>query len=183
LSLLALQAVKIGIWIIGLLGFVAGALLLVTPRSSLELQSGPAQWLLRADIGAFFNRRFAIERSVYRRHRIVGAAVLAGATAALVLLVLAVSNPYSMGLRKVLGMLGFRVAVAAIGALVLGLLLAGFCLIVRPSMLKGFESAANRWIAPLPSGSAIDLSRSILRAPRLVGVLLIAAGAACLWPF
>ena len=180
LSLITLQALKVGIWIVGLLGFLSGAMLLLFPRASLELPSGLAHWLLRADLSAFLDRRFMIERPIYRRHRMVGTLVLVGATASLALLVLAVGSPYSIGLRRLLGVLGFRVAVATVGAAALMLLLIGFCLIVRPSVLKGFESVANRWIAP--SGSAIDLSRSILRAPRLFGALLMAAGAACLWP-
>jgi hypothetical protein len=57
-------------------------------------------------------------------------------------------------------------------------------LLIRPSALKGFETAANRWIGSLPSagkpGRGEVHSRCVLRAPRLTALLLLAAGIACL---
>jgi hypothetical protein len=65
----------------------------------------------------------------------------------------------------------------------------GVFLLVRPSALKGLETAANRWIEPFPSSTKATvpaetgINRLILRAPRFSGLLLLAAGLACLLAF
>ena len=62
----------------------------------------------------------------------------------------------------------------------------GVFLFTRPSALKDFEKAANRWIEFLPetpsSSTLADkgLGWLVLRAPRSIGLILIILGLGCL---
>ena len=167
--------------IAGVLGIVSGAVLLLMPRQALSDPTRWRRWLLEIDFAGPFARRYSIERTFYRRHRAFGVAVIAGALAWLSLLWGLRGRQWVEGaLAAMLGSAGIRVLTMT-GAIVGLLALAfGVLLLVRPSTLKGIEAAVNRWIEPFPGldGKA-DVSRLVVRAPRLVGLILLAAGLGC----
>ena len=172
---------KIATGVAGVLGIATGATLALAPKRLFEPSEAVGRWLLGTDVGELFDRRYTIERRVYRRHRIVGGVVLAGAAAALTLILFLSIDPRSAPIRKALGRFEFRTLVAVAATIACVLVVFGLCLLVRPSLLKGLETAANRWIDASARAKRFDVSRLVLRAPRLVGMLLLVGGFACLW--
>ena len=162
----------------GAFGIVAGAFLLVAP-GALHEGSRWRHWLLEADLAAVLDARRAIERPLYRHHRVFGAAVIAGALAWFATL---------WTLRDRFPVPGeyagtVTLALCTLAAFALGI---GVFLLIRPSALKRFEATANRWIEPLPSSGKGDASASyavinrlVVRAPRFTGLLLLTAGLGC----
>ena len=181
----ALSSILLAAGVAGVFGAATGAALLFVPRRFLEEPRALRRLLLETNIGDVFNRRFTIERRVYRRHRLFGAFVIVGALAGTSLLWIATQNPaVTAALVATLGKIGFRVALTVATALDVLLYLVGVCLLLRPSVLKGIEAAANRWIDPIPGKSShAVVSRMVLRSPRVAGALLLITGFACLRPF
>ena len=185
MSFVALQAILVATVAAGVLGAAMGATLLFVPRRYLDQPSTLRRLLLETNLGELFDRRYAIERRIYRRHRIFGLLVVAGALAGIGLLWYLSRQPASLAkLYRVLGRPAVEVALLAAGAVGMLLLVVGACLVIRPSVLKGIEAASNRWIDPIPiRRSHAMVSRLVLRAPRIVGAALLAVGIACLRPF
>jgi len=163
----------------GALGIATGALLLLAP-GALREGSRWRRWLLDVDLAALLDARRAIERPLYRHHRVFGAAVIAGALAWFATL---------WTLRDRFPVPGeyagtVTLALCTLAAFALGI---GVFLLIRPSALKGLEAAANRWIETFPSGGWRDapagyyqlFKRVVLRAPRFTGLLLLTAGLGC----
>ena len=182
--MISLEPFLVGARVAGLLGAATGLVLLAVPRRFLEAPNGLRRVLLEADIGALFNRRISLERSFYRMHRLFGFGVLAGAIAAGSFTWYLASVPRALKLQRVLGRLGYDFIEAVAALLAVVLLVVGLCLILRPSVLKGLEAVMNRWVEmPAKGRSHAAISRAILRAPRVAGLLLLAAGVVCLRPF
>lgn len=169
----------------GVLGAVAGAALLLAPRRWLEKPARLRSLLFETNVAELFNRRYTIERHVYRRHRIYGGLVLLGALTSLALLWYLGHQPKALrSLVAALGLNGARTLALVVATVAVCLVVVGTCLVVRPSVLKGVEAALNRWIDPMPvENPHMIVSRWVLRAPRLAGALLLAAGFLCWRPF
>lgn len=170
-----LQCVSVGAGVTAFIALVVGAFLLFTPRRFFEGATPLRRLIFEANIGEPFSRRFAIERRVYRRHRIVGSAVIAGGCALATFAGYLAGNPRALHLFAIIGTSGLRVAIVLVVACALLLFIVGFCLVIRPSVLKGIEAAANRWVDTKSPGPT--LSSAVLRHPRLVGVLLFVGAA------
>ena len=173
--------------IAGVFGIAAGAGLLAVPRQMLLERTLFRRWLFEINFSALLNRKQSIERPLYRHHRIFGATVTIGAMISLMPLFWLYVHPLAKDtLTHTLGIWGARAVILSAWALVFFVLAVGLFLLIRPSALKGFEAASNRWIEPFPSGrnsAAIDatgISRLVLHAPRLAGLILLAAGLGCL---
>jgi hypothetical protein len=180
----ALEGLLVVAGVAGMLGAVTGLVLLFSPRRLFDDSSRLRRVLLEADVAAVFNRRFAIERRVYRRHRFFGIVVLLGAVAAASFAAYLSVHPRALKLQALLGRLGFTFIEVLTATLAVVLAVVGICLIMRPSVLKGIETIMNRWVeAPAQGKSHAAVLRAILRAPRIAGLLLVAAGLACLRPF
>jgi hypothetical protein len=166
------------------LGVAVGTAFLISPSHYFAPGSAWRRWFLETDVGDIFNRRYAVERTIYRRHRIFGGFVIAGAVAGLALLVFLWSHPQAaQWLRDGLGRLGLRLTLALTGTVFTLLVLTGFLMLFRPSLLKGVEVRANRWIEAKRPPKRAEITGLILRGPRLLGVLLMLAGAKCLAVF
>ena len=175
-----IQFASVGAGIAATLGAATGVLLLLAPRRMFIDRTPLRRLLFETSLAGPFNRRFVIERRIYRRHRLFGAAVIAAGIAAAALVVYLSLNPRALNLYALLGKSGFRAAVLAIATAALLLLAMGLCLVIRPSVLKGIEAAANRWIEPPTAGKGPSLSSVVLRSPRLAGALLLLVSAFCL---
>ena len=176
--------------IAGVLGVAAGAGLLIVPERTLRGRTALRRWLLEIDLVTLLDRRQRVERVLYRHHRAFGAIVIAGAVASLATLWNFHDHPLLTGvLRGILGAWGAGAVILTSWALALFALGIGIFLLIRPSALKGFETAANRWVELFPPSpkatvpAETGINRLILRAPRVSGLLLLAAGLACLLTF
>jgi hypothetical protein len=177
-----LDLIRWAIALAGVAALVVAALFIVIPRASWDARSRLRRVLVEADLATIFDRRFTIERRIYRRHRLFGALVVVGALSALGLMVaIGTRQPIVVSAVAALGSTGVAVMVAS-GALTVTLILAaGIVLILRPSALKGIESRANRWIDPLSgSPSSASVARVVTGSPRIMGALLLLAGVVCL---
>jgi hypothetical protein len=159
--------------IAGVLGAVTGAALLVVPHKLLEGSSPLRRLLFETNLGEPFNHRFVIERRLYRQHRIFGSTVVAGGLALAALATYLVLNPKALNLYLLLGKSSFRVVQFLAATIALLLVVVGVCLVVRPSLLKGIEAAANRWVEPLPGRRTPTVAAAVLRAPRVAGAMLL----------
>ena len=169
----------LAIGLVGLLALVAGLTLLLAPRRALGSALG--RMLVQADVTKLFDRRFVIERRFYRRHRVFGALVVVGALAGASLLwALNTRQAAAIALAKALGPSGMRVLALSSVVLILLVLVTGIVLFVRPSALKGTEARANQWFDLGAPNSTDAVQRLVVRAPRVTGLLLLAAGAVCL---
>ena len=176
--------------IAGAIGIAAGVGLLITARRMQHECIVLRRWMFELDLIALLDRRQTIERLLYRHHRAFGAIVIVAAVASLVALWGLHDNPFATDmLREMLGAWGDGAAILTSWALALFALGIGVFLFVRPSALKGFEAVANRWVEPFSSSSKDKLPVEsgvnwlILRAPRVAGLLIFAAGLSCLLAF
>ena len=143
--------------------------------------------LLDIDLIKLLDRRRTIERPLYRYHYAFGAVVTVGTIAILATLwALRDDRLMTRVLPEILGDWGAETVILTIWALAVFVLGIGLFLLIRPSALKGLDIEANRWIEPFPSSPKntapveTGLQRLTLRAPRVTGLLLLAAGLACL---
>jgi len=179
--MVTIAVVRIAIALVGILAIVTAGALFFSPREALQRGSRLRRILLEADLTIVFDRRFAIERRVYRRHRMFGLLVMGGTLAALSLLWMAGSSPAVAAALGETVSRELRMAALAGTLLALTLFIVGVVLFVRPSALKGVEALANRWIDPVgPSPSSAAVSRLVSRAPRATGMVLFVAGVVCL---
>ena len=179
-----LQAGLAAAGVAGVAATVVGVLLLTVPRRVLDAPTGLRRVLFETSLGQLFDRRFAIERGVYRRHRLAGALVLLGAIALAALLWHVGRKPGVVAqLRAALTVPGLHVVTVATMTIAASLGVVGTCLLVRPSVLKGLEAAVNRWIEPPRRDVHMMVSEWVLRRPRATGLVLVVAGLACLRPF
>jgi len=141
------------------------------------------QWLLEHELADLLNRYHKIEKFLYRHHRVIGTAVIAGA---LTLLTLIVKLHDAFASSTWSHILGIQLAILFSWALAILALIIGIFLLIRPSALKGIEVQANRWIGPSPATSLIEkpavkgINALILRFPKHTGILLLLAGIGCL---
>jgi hypothetical protein len=167
--------------IAGALALAAGAGLLIVAAGARRERTWLRRWLLEIDLMTLLDRRQSIERPLYRHHSAFGAAVIAGAIASLATLWGLHDHPLLTGvLSGILGAWGVRAVILTSWALAVFALCIGVFVLIRPSALKGFETAANRWIESSPADGNDFITRLVLRAPRLTGLLLLAAGLGCL---
>ena len=171
----------------GVLGISAGLALLLMPRQLLAESTWLRGWLFEYSVSAFFNRYHAVEKLAYRHHRPIGVVMTIGAIIMLTPLLGLYDHPeVILAMNRTLGFLGTYAVILASWMLSIFALIIGLFLFLRPSALKDFEMAANRWIELFPhtpsSYTLADrgINRLVLRAPRLIGLLLLMLGSGCL---
>ncbi len=164
---------------------VTGAWLLLAPDSFLRLNARLARWYSTQRALEPLERPIAVERRLYRHHRLVGAVLTAGslyttwrlATAydeARIVAALRPDLPAPLAGALLTGWTAF-LALGNLAALAVGL-----ALLARPSALKDLEAWANRWISTRRALRFLDVphngpDRLVARHPRLTGALLLAA--------
>ena len=166
------------------LALVVAGLLLIRPDTLLALNRRLSRWIDTRGTLQVLERPLMLERLFYRHHRALGAAIVLGAgyvlwqwafhfdRAALTRLL----NPRwsANGLDWIVP--AGEVIVVGLHVLVL---LAGGVILLRPSLLKGIEKAANRWHGSV-SSEQLDrivgsLDERVAIYPRLSGLVLLVA--------
>jgi hypothetical protein len=184
------HALAIFCGITGALGLAAGVALLILPERPPRERALLTRWFFELNLAALLDQRQSVERPLYRHHRLFGAAVIVGAVALFATLRELRDYPLVAGvLSAILGTELAETMILMIWPSALFALGIGVFLFIRPSSLKRFEAAANRWIEPFPSSSktrapaATGISGLILRAPRSAALLLLTASLVCLLAF
>jgi hypothetical protein len=167
------------------LGLVVGVMLLIDSARVMQWNAYLNRWISTENAARVLDQSRDVKHFVYRRHRVVGLLVIAGALFALDVLAFGLrTTPLLRVLRPLGNPTALAVAVdSARVFLVSGnfvALIAGVILCFRPSLLKGVEAWADRQFStPLPNKSLDEPNYRpdafVRDHPKLVGAL-VAAG-------
>jgi len=164
-------------------GLVLGALLLVDSARVFRWNERLGRWVSTRQATRPLDQPHDVKRFIYRRHRVVGIVVFAGALYTLDVLVFGYrSRPLVHAFRDLAPPHLLEVAFdTARWFLVVGnaaALLAGLILCLRPSLLKGFEAWADRQYSERRALKPLEQmhfqpDRFVRGHPRLVGSLML----------
>ncbi|MDO9372208.1 MAG: hypothetical protein Q7U07_06420 [Gammaproteobacteria bacterium] len=165
---------------------VIGVYLLLAPQRVWGLNRYLNTWFATSKLTDPLDAPRHIERAVYRHHREVGAALLAGALYTLYILKFrydpqAALNALGRGLNhNLVGWLLDAGAFLLVAGSVLALPIA-LVLIIRPSLLRDFEIRANRWYHTDRALKPLDVMRYapdevMVRHPRITAAVFILGG-------
>lgn len=172
-----------------LLAFFVGVMLLARPQALFALNARLSRWVDTRSTFHVLDQPRHLERFFYRHHRVLGAAIVLGASYVLWRWAFHYERAEAVALlsRRWLAA-GMDWLPAALEVVLVGLhaaiLVVGALIFFRPSLLKGVEQAANRW----QSGPATHRLDSVVDGlddafeghPRVSGLLLVVSAAWCL---
>lgn len=178
-----------GLAIFFLFGSISGLLLawllIFKPQLLENINRIANRWISTRHLNQFLDRSFSIEYWCYRHHRPLGVAVMSGAGYILFYFGLLFDKDATMRHlsryvpgRLLEGWLDALVLCSLTGAVVA--LAVGLFLLLRPSMLRGVEVHANRWVSSRRATKGLEISRQhidqfVVRHARRVGWLLLLA--------
>jgi len=173
-----LQPFLIFLGIAAVLGILTGIGMLLKPEHIVRLNQYFSRWTSTDKFSEQFDRPRWSERFFYRHHRLVGASLFIGAVMVLYTFL------FSHNLRKISAaiardywwLLDALVALLLIGSVLAAIV--GLVVLTKPSLLRDFENAANRWISTDSlqhwlNGMHHSVEQSILQHRKLAGALLI----------
>lgn len=172
-----------------LLALLTGLLLLARPSALFAATQRLNRWVDTSERFRRLEEPHYWERLFYRHHRLIGGAVSGGAAYVLWCWLLATPRASATAVFGI-GPAALRNAwlAEALDSLIVGLhvfvLAVGLAILLRPSLLKNLERAANQW-HQVPAGLPLDavvanLDGGFALYPRLSGFLLVLASAGCL---
>lgn len=164
-------------------GVVLSVLLIFKADKLSVLNRLANRWITVDHIGYALDKSVSIEHWFYRRHRVLGAFILLGATYILIYfgmliersaLILKLSAQMPLNLAE--GMADTLVLIALSGGVVA--LSVGLFLYFRPSMLKEVERHSNRWVSGQRVIEPLDVRRDhidrfVMRHAQRAGWLLL----------
>jgi len=168
-----------------LFGIMLGLLLIFRPRLVEKLNRTANRWVTTRHLNRWLDRSFSIEHWLYQRHRAAGIVIVAGATYILVYFGMLFDK--ASALQHLAGRLPPQLLDSLLDALVLCALFGGVVALIvglfmwlRPSMLRGVEEQANRWVSSRRATRVLDVphdevDRFVARHARQVGWLLLLA--------
>lgn len=146
------------------LGVLLGALLVLKPRAFVLLNQFASRWVSMRYVSHLFDQSFSIERWFYRHHRIMGIAVILGASYFLYYFFVAYDKAQlllhlSLNLPAILldGLLDAVLLGAKTGGGLAWLM--GVIILLRPSLLRGIEKQSNRWVSVRRATKVLDVPR------------------------
>ena len=168
-----------------LLGMLLGLLLIFRPRFVERLNQAANRWVTTRRMNRWLDRSISIEHWIYQRHRATGIVIVAGATYILVYFGMLFDTAHALQRlggrfppQLIDGLLDALVLCSLVGGAVA--LIAGLFMWLRPSMLRGFEEQANRWVSTRRATRVLDvphddIDRYVARHAQRVGWLLLLA--------
>lgn len=166
-------------------GLLTGMALIIRPEWVVRLGLNVNRWFSTRWLERTLDKSFKVDRYFYRHSRPVGAVLLAGAIYLIYFCTRGINNPgITLGLSRkfavppvLMEVLLDSVFYAWIAASALALIISLF-LLIRPSMLRGFEQGANRWFSSRRSLKPFEIPRSgvdeyVLQHAQRAGVLLV----------
>jgi len=183
---IALETFNILLLFGGALGVVIGIMLIVDSARVFRLSDRMNTWISTRQAMRPLETSIPVERALYRRHRIVGALIAVGALYALWFLVLRFDSAQIVSvMRRMMQVSVARWITESIRIFLIVCnafaVLVGLLVLVRPSLIKGFEEWANRQYSGRLATRPLELPHSgpdrLVRAnPRLFGALLTVGG-------
>lgn len=182
------QSAIIFLLIGSLAGLVLGVLLVFCPQCLQKIGLISDRWISTRIFDKRLERNITIDPWFYRYRKISGLFILLGALYVLYFFTAQIDRPVALdGLTKHFHVPRVLVEVL-LDALVLSALLGALCavfvaifMLFRPSMLRGFEQEANRWLSLRRALKPLEVPRDnmeifVLRYARQVGIFLLLGG-------
>lgn len=147
-----------------LLGVLLGLLLIFKPKYLDRASRVANRWVSTRHLSQWLDRSISLERWFYRHHRAVGIAVVLGAIYIFVYFSVLFDRVYILqrwngrlpaSAQLLDGLLNALVLAALTGGAVA--LIAGLFLWLRPSLLRGVEEQANRWVSSRRATKVLDV--------------------------
>jgi hypothetical protein len=166
---------------------LSGGWLLLHPRSFAAASRFFNRWISFDSLVRRMDYMTRVERFVYRHARPVGALICLASAYTLYIMAFRYDRASFVGLlgrrsgtvltEAVVDAAGIFLALAMVFALAIGVFL-----MVRPSLLKGFEAASNRWLSTRRGSRVLDVmrygpDRLLARYPRPTGLVILIASA------
>lgn len=166
-------------------GLFAGAALVLRPAWLLHASWCVNRWIATRQVASLLERVVKVDRWFYRHHHASGMSLLAGAIFLIYFFTASFDRIRTLiGLSRVFAIPPVFTLVLLDTAVLSILLGAAFALIVslflliRPSMLRGFEQGANQWISLRRALKPFEISRVgvdeyVFQNVQMAGVLLL----------
>lgn len=166
-------------------GIVVGALLLLYPQSLHRTSQNLSRWISTRHLNQPLERSVDVDPWFYRYRRVSGTLILFGACYIFYYFTVGMDKASTVSALVENFKLHPQLAGGLLDALVvsalLGTLLAvfvGLFLLLRPSLLRNFEQAANRWISMRRALKPLETTNSklddyVFRYERQAGILLV----------
>jgi hypothetical protein len=179
------RALAIFLLIGALLGIAVSLLLIFKPHLLGRINHMANRWISTRHIGQALDRGISIERWFYRHHRPAGIIILLGA--AYFLIYFGILFDKATTLLHLSSQIPPRLLDVLLDALVLGSLIGGTVAFItglliwlRPSLLRGIEEEANRWVSTSNAAQKLDVpydqvDQFVARHAQKVGWLLLLA--------
>ncbi len=167
------------------LGILLGLLLIFRPQFVDRLNHVANRWISTRHVNRWLDRSVSIEQWFYQHHRAVGAAIVLGAVYIFVYFGMLFDRAYTLQHFRVREMLPPKLLESLLDALVLGALvwgtvalIVGLFLWFRPSLLRGMEEEANKWVSSRRATKVLEIPRDdadrfVMRHARRVGWLVL----------
>jgi hypothetical protein len=166
-------------------GLFAGAALVLRPAWLLYAGSRVNRWVATREVSSLLERVVKVDRWFYRHHHASGMSLLAGAAFLIyffiarfdrVRIIIGLSRVFDIPLVFSMVLLDSAVLSILLGA-AFALIISLFML-MRPSMLRGFEQGANQWISLRRALKPFEISRAgvdeyVFQNVQMAGVLLL----------
>lgn len=165
------------------LGVVTSVLLIAKPQLLDRLNRVANRWISARRLNQFLDRSISIEHWFYRHHHAFGAVVMMGSLYIFIYFGLLFDKAYALQnlnwkipSKPMGGLLDALVLSSLTGATVA--FMVGLFLWLRPSLLKGIEEDANKWVSSRQAIKMLEIPRDqvenfIARHTQRVGWLLL----------
>lgn len=145
---------------------LCGLIFIIRPSIFLHYNNKLNRWISTNEFFDFIDKPRHIERVVYHYHHLFGAVILLGAGYCMYEFLYHINTQIFVRNLPVIGNVRFSAWLYEIVYYLLivanGLaLIVGLIILVRPSLLKGMESIANRWISSSDYTKTLDSTHSI----------------------
>lgn len=145
-----------------LLGILAGLLLIFKPQTMLAVNRAASSWISTHRLNLMLDCSVSIEQWFYRHHRAVGMLAVAGAAYLFVYFGLLFDK--AVAIQRLGAYVPFGLLDGLLDALVLSVLvgaavalMTGLFLWLRPSLLRGIEADANKWVSTCGVTRMLDM--------------------------
>jgi len=187
LNTLMFPALMLFLMIGSIAGLFTGVALVLRPAWILRINMYSNRWVATRHISNILERVIKVDRWIYRHHYTTGILLLVGSIFLIyffsshidrVRVLIGLSRAYSIPLIYAEILLDSGVLSILLGA-TFALIISIFMLI-RPSMLRGFEQGANQWISLRRALKSLEVSRNgvdeyVFQHIQMAGVLLLFA--------
>lgn len=182
-----LHVLHVFIALAGVVGLLAGAVLVIRPGWLVQLGKHANRWVSTRSLDSTLERSFNFGKWFYQHHRATGGLMLAGACWTSIYFIAAFDKyraldelAHLIRWPRVLlsGLLDATVLLVLAGSVFAALV--SLFLLLRPSLLREFEQGADRWISTRSAQETLEAPRDwpdsyVLHHSRVFGLLLLLA--------